>query len=454
MPIEQETIKNLFEKIRQTDSVTPPPFTEDFLYKISENELLQMENWFQEALYMKLMMAPFLPEADTKLEHWPADAIRFDFEHENEERVVVAVDAQLYGDHENWETKVEDTYDPSGRFRVREKNGTLRFSIKIPLQSNKTPGRKQTLRLEFKPVAAQHIDHIAEIKAKLLLEQGVQTFSKRGRRITFTNGEFGWLNTDGKGKYWIESDGPSSIVNNLPEGITYIKHEISQVDIENALNPVTPETAKYMRTYADNNQVTSRSSRGEISTKVSDKKKDFVIEMPEEERQKIVLKNQDNIISFLWEMRHHEFASSVEFVGFVDEIATKVNNGLILVPNGTRKWEVKYGRGVLPESICRELLMFSDNMLQKLSEVETEADKVDLAAWVELEIDKHIHPYMDGCGRIAKAISAWILMRFDLPLPDYQSRDHYYNAMNSSDADFVNYYRSACALGKEKWQGN
>ena len=49
----------------------------------------------------------------------------------------------------------------------------------------------------------------------------------------------------------------------------------------------------------------------------------------------------------------------------------------------------------------------------------TNYNPVVLAAWVEWRIDLRDHFFADGCGKSAKAISSWILMHYDLPLPDY-----------------------------------
>ena len=49
-----------------------------------------------------------------------------------------------------------------------------------------------------------------------------------------------------------------------------------------------------------------------------------------------------------------------------------------------------------------------------------------MAGWVEYRIDLTDHFFTDDCGRVAKAISSWVLMRANRELPRYRSREELY----------------------------
>ena len=55
-------------------------------------------------------------------------------------------------------------------------------------------------------------------------------------------------------------------------------------------------------------------------------------------------------------------------------------------------------------------------------------------------MDSRIHPFADGCGRTAKIISAWILARYHLHLPQWKSRDKYYQNIEKNLTEWEKYY--------------
>lgn len=116
-------------------------------------------------------------------------------------------------------------------------------------------------------------------------------------------------------------------------------------------------------------------------------------------------------------------------------------------PREARSWRKaptneRWGR-VNYHKIPREVRRFKRALGQNLDRW----DPVRLAAWAEWMWDEHIHPLGDGCGRTAKAIGMWVLIRSDLPLPDYRSRGAYYTAMAEGLRTFTKYYR-LCVWGE------
>jgi hypothetical protein len=65
-------------------------------------------------------------------------------------------------------------------------------------------------------------------------------------------------------------------------------------------------------------------------------------------------------------------------------------------------------------------------------------DPVGLAAWVEYRVNLTDHFFADGCGKISKAVSGWVLMRYAQDLPTYKGsipKDRYPTKVRgSSDA--------------------
>lgn len=96
--------------------------------------------------------------------------------------------------------------------------------------------------------------------------------------------------------------------------------------------------------------------------------------------------------------------------------------------------------GVLPKDISRRMREFEKTLEMRLDRT----DPVWLAAWAEFQFDELIHPLSDGCGRVSKAISAWILVRKGLPLPRYGARKIYLRAVQSGWKQFLDYYRRCC----------
>jgi hypothetical protein len=47
-------------------------------------------------------------------------------------------------------------------------------------------------------------------------------------------------------------------------------------------------------------------------------------------------------------------------------------------------------------------------------------DPVSLAAWAEYRINLTDHFFADGCGKISKAVSGWVLMRYGQDLPTFK----------------------------------
>lgn len=371
----------------------------------------------------------------------------FEYELEKERRIVVSVDQGVLESSDNWENRFTDTYDQSGRFRIREKNGQLRMSVKIPLFYDIDPIVKHCLRIEVKPGNSAQENELMNIRELLRRELGTQEFKKYGKKITLTNGNRVWINTNDNNEYWIESDTEDqrTIEEFLPEGIHYSHDEISKVEIhQNALE------VRYRDDFLANLSKTSRTVAGSIDTSVAEVKSSL-LENNNSNTAHIVEANERKLFDFLWTNSSKHFDNPVTVLSFIDDIAKLVNDNLVTVPLAWRRWDVKYGRGVKASELGKEMMDFARDFIDKYSELSDEEGFVRFAGWLELQIDRHLHPYIDGCGRISKALSAWLLMSRGLPLPDYVDRELYYASMNQGDEAFMDYFHQAYDGGKTAW---
>jgi len=146
-----------------------------------------------------------------------AGYIGYEFEVETETRY--AIEPGNMSDY-RWVNHVVDTYDKTGRIRIRVKNGEPRLSIKVPLFTRDTETSKTCLRLEFKTTNESQKQSLFCIRELILQEDGTQIVEKWGAEITMTTGEGAWINRNDKGEWWIEIDSGCSFC--PPENINVL----------------------------------------------------------------------------------------------------------------------------------------------------------------------------------------------------------------------------------------
>jgi hypothetical protein len=102
---------------------------------------------------------------------------------------------------------------------------------------------------------------------------------------------------------------------------------------------------------------------------------------------------------------------------------------------------------VSPEELPSELQKFALAVFERRDELET--DPVPLAAWAEWELNGgRLHPFYDGCGRIARSFTALLLLRGSWLLPLHESLAEYFAQGNRGTPAFAAYMRkqiAACA---------
>jgi hypothetical protein len=343
---------------------------------------------------------------------------------------------------------------------VRLKNGKPRISIKVPLLSRDTDRAKACIRLEFKPRTKEQEEDLLKIRDLILREPGTQVQEKWGVPLNLANGEKVWMNRNANGEYWIETDESWKIEDLLPESITYLGHQKSKIRMgaskaskaEKFLEELSlvkrikenlndPEI--FRTVYERNLITTSRTSRGTSDTSVSDQKEKSLL--AEEELIAQVEINKEKLLQFILENSQMSIKDPVRVKELILAVAKIVNAGIVSDPAAFRTWEVKYAENSpLPGELPEAMDDFYESLLQKIRMAEEgKIRPAEIGAWIEYEIDKILHPFADGCGRISKAISALILSCLKSPLPLFDSRENYYAQMKRGENEFRKYYQDS-----------
>ncbi|HZN93011.1 MAG TPA: hypothetical protein VFB81_09920, partial [Myxococcales bacterium] len=124
--------------------------------------------------------------------------------------------------------------------------------------------------------------------------------------------------------------------------------------------------------------------------------------------------------------RHRQFQNPQELRAFVEKAAADINKGItkegVLLRTGEDSPKYPYTKVAdLPKAMDQ----FYGELFRRLDD--PRQDPKQLAAWIEYRLDLTDHFFADGCGKTSKAISAWALMRKGEPLPEYGSRDAYFD---------------------------
>lgn len=159
-----------------------------------------------------------------------------------------------------------------------------------------------------------------------------------------------------------------------------------------------------------------------------------------EEGSDLIRRSSQNLqyaLEYLWENQSILFTTPIAVRAFIDSLARIVSDGLLQSGQSFyRIWVTKFGH-TLPEDIEVEYQKFCEWLC---GEVES-GDPVAVAALVEKRLDGKIHPFADGCGRTAKILAAFILLRQDIIPPRYPPRKEYYAEINKGDESWIEFWR-------------
>jgi len=165
---------------------------------------------------------------------------------------------------------------------------------------------------------------------------------------------------------------------------------------------------------------TSRTFEGELNVSASKDKSRLVNSLiSKEDLVKITKNNVVKAFDFAYDNKNLLLSSPQALKDFIDRVARIVNRGIIndeqfIIRSRSNSHKYFY---VNTKYVIKFYKSFVSQVYKKLNN--PEISPVDLAAWIEWNIDFCGHIFSDGCGRIAKVLSTWLLLRTNSDLPDY-----------------------------------
>ena len=171
---------------------------------------------------------------------------------------------------------------------------------------------------------------------------------------------------------------------------------------------------------------TSRTANGVVDVSASSTKAASMIEGVQGDEAAVIARNNyQEAIGDLYEEKDRDFASPRELQLMIEDTAEQINGGIVkegqLYRSGKDSEKHSYTRIRDLESAMEQ---FSNEFYDRLQS--PDVDPVELAGWVEYRIDRTDHFFADGCGKTAKAINTWVLMRYGHALPHYRGREELY----------------------------
>lgn len=171
----------------------------------------------------------------------------------------------------------------------------------------------------------------------------------------------------------------------------------------------------------------SRTSKGKIDTSATENKI-FSIAVQGSSASKYADQNLQGVLEHLFTRKDIKFATPEHLKRFIEQTARDVNRGILKMeaPLYRNSDSTKYPYTRI-EDLPQAFSSFVKEFYMRLRN--PNQDPVDLAAWVEYKVDLTDHFFQDGCGRVSKVLSAWILVRFyghRTPVPKYRGREEYY----------------------------
>lgn len=172
----------------------------------------------------------------------------------------------------------------------------------------------------------------------------------------------------------------------------------------------------YLNDALRNIKALSRTAQGTISTESSAKKGDSLVKIDADKISQTAISNFTNTLVTLFNKRNIRIESPDDIKSLLLEAATSINQGIVTEGRLFREFDSEKYPYSHANQLEERLNVFAATLLEK---IQNEEDPKEIAAWVEYVIDLTDHYFSDGCGKTAKAMSSWVLMRADVPLPDY-----------------------------------
>jgi len=381
---------------------------------------------------------------------------------EEEQRAFVEPTDPAKYENAEWTNNFTDYYDQPRTFRIRNKNGVWRMTIKIPFLVCDTKTTRCCLRIEIKADPKEELNDPEKQETReslqklysqikdLLVSKGSKPEHKKGLKLSITlpNGELLWLNKDDNGEMWVEADIKGKIVakglgleNLLPSDLRFINYRTNLEHRQPENQPAKEDIGEkeFKDQFIKNIKAVSRTSLGISDTSISTEKEKIALKG--EELAHRVDVNTENVAEYIWEVKKHKI-DSVETLkaalAAIVEITHKDINEKD--PYDFRTWPVDYSK-ISPENIQPAMHAFYEQYFDKLRKVANkEMSAYEAAIWAEYTVNRDIHPFQDGCNRISMSWGVLALAIAGEPQPKYESRGGYLKAINGGFEQFRNYY--------------
>lgn len=194
----------------------------------------------------------------------------------------------------------------------------------------------------------------------------------------------------------------------------------------------------YLAQALDGLRTLSRTAGGKLDLSASPSKGEALTgDIWPDAARRLGIRNYREAIAWLFSIRG-ETPDRERVRHVVRAVAEIVNRGIVQEGRWLREHPAP-GKGyAAPAHVPRLLEGFVRELERRLR---TGRDPVRLAAWIEWQVDLKHHFFADGCGRTARALAAWVLMRAGLDLPQYGNRGAYYRMARGAFREFVAWYR-------------
>lgn len=185
------------------------------------------------------------------------------------------------------------------------------------------------------------------------------------------------------------------------------------------------EYAAYERAFVENLMKMSRTANQRVDTSASATKASVILIHSGEAAQQTALRNTARTLRFLYENRACVFAGSDALSELLLKVASAANQDIVKPGELFRSGE---DSSVFPYARIRDIPALYQWFVRELFwRIATpEQDPVETSCFAEYLINFIGHFFSDGCGKISMLVSAYVLMRAELPLPHYDSRASYY----------------------------
>lgn len=202
------------------------------------------------------------------------------------------------------------------------------------------------------------------------------------------------------------------------------------------------DKVQWFRMAAISVNAVSRTAKGVSDTSLAVNKPGLMISSGDALRLR-ASRNLDDALRLAWAQKRRKGFRTTEMTAFIESLARHINEGLVESSRPLfRTWPVKYAGPVPPEEIQNAYAQFCLWLATHLPWSRESPNAVRIAALAERRLNREIHPFADGCGRISRVLGAWILLRTGhLPafFPDHPT---YYEHMGSSEERWIAEYEA------------